>query len=117
MALFPLTLLGLSFVSSYNIALALLALSGMVMVFTSTSAISRLQLAAEDNLRGRIMGLFTTSFMGLFPLGSLLQGGLASLIGVQETMRAFSTVALLLGAVLLVIEQLSTKPRGCVLGP
>ncbi len=41
-----------------------------------------LQLAAPDRLRGRVMSLFSVIFIGMMPLGNLLVGALAEVIGV-----------------------------------
>ncbi len=94
--LFPLSLLGVSLAGDYIQALTGLFVSGAVMVITSTSAISLIQLESPNSLRGQLMGLFTTSFMGLFPFGSLLQGWLAEWIGVRQCMALCSSVAFLL---------------------
>ncbi len=91
---FPLTLTLFSFSISFIQATITLFLSGFIMVITSTSAISILQIEATNALRGRLMGLFTTSFMGLFPLGSLIQGALADLVGIKPTLLTMSLVAL-----------------------
>ncbi|NPA93969.1 MAG: MFS transporter [Thermodesulfobacteria bacterium] len=92
--LFPLSLMGVAFSRSFWDACLLLLLSGFVMVICSTSAISLLQIHSSNELRGRIMGLFTTSFMGLFPFGSLIQGKLASAFGIRETLFGCALVAL-----------------------
>ncbi len=92
--LFPITLVGLSMSLTYAEALACLFVSGFIMVITSTSAISLLQLHARDALRGQIMGMFTTSFMGFFPVGSLLQGGLGQIMGIRLTIFATAIAAL-----------------------
>ncbi len=94
--LFPLSLMGVAFARSFWDACLLLLFSGFVMVICSTSAISLLQIHSSNELRGRIMGLFTTSFMGLFPFGSLVQGKLASVFGIRETLFACALIALVL---------------------
>ncbi|HFC46834.1 MAG TPA: MFS transporter, partial [Dissulfuribacter thermophilus] len=78
---FPLALGCVGIASGYLQAAIGLYISGFFMVICATSAISLIQIHAPDELRGQLMGLFTTSFMGFFPLGSLAIGGLASLIG------------------------------------
>ena len=40
-----------------------------------------MQAMSPDRLRGRIIGLFSMMFMGIFPLGSLTVGFLAHLLG------------------------------------
>ncbi|MDP2267905.1 MAG: MFS transporter, partial [Deltaproteobacteria bacterium] len=45
-----------------------------------------LQTIVDDNMRGRVMGFFAMSFMGMTPLGSLLAGVLADRIGAPRTL-------------------------------
>jgi hypothetical protein len=44
-----------------------------------------IQVAAPDELRGRVMGLYTTIFAGVSPLGALVAGAVAEAVGVQPT--------------------------------
>ena len=92
--LFPISLIFTGMAVSYWQAMTILFISGFIMVITTTSAISLLQLNAPDHLRGQLMGMFTTSFMGLFPVGSLLQGTLAQYAGIRATMTGTACVAL-----------------------
>ena len=39
-------------------------------------------------MRGRVLGLFTVSFLGMFPLGSLAAGAAADWIGPKHTLAA-----------------------------
>ena len=93
--LFPVSLIFTGMAASYWQAMTILFISGFVMVITTTSAISLLQLNAPDHLRGQLMGMFTTSFMGLFPVGSLLQGSLAQYAGIRATMIGTACAALI----------------------
>jgi len=90
--LFPISLIAFSLSQNYYEALISILFAGSAMVITSTNSLSLLQLGSTDELRGRIMGLFTTSFMGLFPLGSLIIGSIAEFLG--------SRIAILSGAIL-----------------
>ncbi len=56
---------------------------GMLMVFASLNTI--LQTIIDDDKRGRVMGLFGISFLGVAPFGNLLGGVLASRIGADRT--------------------------------
>ncbi len=58
-----------------------------------------LQTIVEEDKRGRTMSLFTVSFMGVAPFGSLFTGSLASHIGAPKTLLICGTCCLL-GAVL-----------------
>ena len=44
-----------------------------------------LQTMVDDNRRGRVMGIFTVAIVGMMPVGSLLAGGLAGVIGAPWT--------------------------------
>ncbi len=92
--LFPLFILAFSQARTYLLACLFLWAAGLTMVITVTSVISLLQLSARDSQRGKVMGLFTTSFMGLFPVGSLLQGALAQTLGVRVTLSMMAITAL-----------------------
>jgi len=63
--------------------LALVGFGGMAMVASSNTV---LQTLVEDDKRGRIMSLFSMSFVGITPIGSLLIGALAERIGVQHAL-------------------------------
>ena len=108
--LFPLSLILLGFSHDYYQAMVILCLSGFTMVITSTSAISLLQLEADDSLRGQTMGLFTTSFMGLFPFGSLVQGAAAQFYGIRPTLLVSSSVAILVVAMVRRSGRIPGKP-------
>jgi MFS family permease len=85
-------LLAFSFSRSYPLSLALLFLVGLGVVMQATTTNGFLQLSVPDAMRGRMMALFGTMFMGMMPLGNLIAGLLAHLFG--------APLALGLGAVL-----------------
>jgi MFS family permease len=58
--------------------------AGMLVVITGTSTI--LQTIVEDEKRGRVMSLYTMSFLGMIPMGSLAAGALAERIGAIATL-------------------------------
>jgi MFS family permease len=94
--LFPVSIMLFAVSRNYSEAMAALFASGFVMVLTSTSAISLIQINAADSMRGRLMGLFSMCFMGFFPVGSILQGWVAGLAGVRTTLFSFALAALLI---------------------
>ncbi len=109
--LFPASLIGVSFSKSFLDVCLLLFISGFVMVICSTSAISLLQLFSKDELRGRIMGLFTMSFMGLFPFGSIIQGKLASNFGIRQTLLSCASAAFVFSLLLLFMQRKGRTDR------
>jgi MFS family permease len=70
-------LIVLGFQTSYVLTAVLLALAGWSMVTFFGMANTTVQLSTEDRLRGRVMSLYTMSFGGLTPFGSLFAGTMA----------------------------------------
>lgn len=54
-----------------------------------------LQNRVPDHLRGRIMAVYATMFMGIQPIGSLLAGGVAKKMGAPWTLAIFGTLCFL----------------------
>ena len=53
-----------------------------------------IQSRVPDELRGRIMAVYATMFMGVQPIGSLLAGGVAKRIGAPHTLAVFALLVL-----------------------
>ena len=62
---------------SYGLTALLLALAGWSMVTFFGMANTMVQLNTENRLRGRVMSLYTLSFGGLTPFGSMFAGTVA----------------------------------------
>jgi MFS family permease len=54
-----------------------------------------IQSRVPDELRGRIMAVYATMFMGVQPIGSLLAGGVAKRIGAPHTLAIFGLLVLM----------------------
>ena len=67
-------------------ALPLLAITGFGILVTSVSVNMIIQAIVDDDKRGRVMSLYTASFMGMSPFGALAAGALADRIGVTATL-------------------------------
>jgi len=61
------------------------------MAATNTTVQNR----SPEQLRGRLMAVYATMFMGVQPLGALLAGGIAKRVGAPETLALFGVVCLL----------------------
>ncbi|HEV8675377.1 MAG TPA: MFS transporter [Methylomirabilota bacterium] len=70
------------------LAVPLLAIVGYASIVFMTSCNTTLQLTAPDELRGRVMSLYTFAFGGVFPLGSFLTGAIAEAFGVPAAFAA-----------------------------
>ncbi|MGQ9611311.1 MFS transporter [Chloroflexus sp.] len=73
----------ISFTQARTVPLALLfiGLCGWAGVTTMALTNTLIQLIVPDELRGRVMSVFTLSLMGLSPLGGMLASSIAELVG------------------------------------
>jgi MFS family permease len=92
MAIFP-------FVHGYAAAVALLVLAGVFNIAFTSMAQAVVQILAPPGLRGRVVGLFNTSMMGLRAGSGFTVGVLGALIGVELslTLSAVAVVLVSLG--------------------
>jgi len=79
--------------------LALMGVGWGFMVIVNLSN-TLVQINVTDELRGRVMGLFTFTFFGFMPIGSLINGALADKIGTPLTIQ-INAIILLAAAFLL----------------
>jgi MFS family permease len=77
-------LTGFAFSSNLYVSMVLIFLTGYGMIVFFTSSNTLIQTIVEENMRGRVMSLYTMSFMGTMPLGSIFAGSLAQKIGAQN---------------------------------
>ena len=56
---------------------------------------SLLQHLSTDRMRGRIMSIYATAFLGFAPIGSLLAGAVAGTIGAPHTIAIMAVIALI----------------------
>jgi predicted MFS family arabinose efflux permease len=73
----------LAWVESYYVALVLLALAGWGMLLFFSTINTLLQTSASDEMRGRVMGIWTLVFGGTTPLGGLEAGIVSHYLGVR----------------------------------
>ncbi|MBZ4662473.1 MAG: transporter [Caloramator sp.] len=77
-------LIVIGFVKSYNLSILILILLGLFMILFSTTSNSILQFNSPDDMRGRIMSVYSLVFGGLTPLGSIYAGTLAKYLGANN---------------------------------
>jgi MFS family permease len=94
---FPFLLLPFAFCRSYPVAILLLVGVGFAFVVQNAPANSLLQELVPDHLRGRVMAIYVSLFLGLLRVGSLLLGGLAELTSAPAALAALGVVGLLVG--------------------
>src|SRR5262249_45457577 len=81
-------IVGLSFARSLLPALICVAVCGFAVMMQMASTNTVLQTIVDEDKRGRVLSLYTMAFMGTAPLGSLLAGYCADLVGAPVTVRA-----------------------------
>ncbi len=92
--LFGLALVAFSRSDTLSVALPTIAIVGFFLTIVFSSVNTLLQHTAPDHLRGRMMSIFTTAFMGLAPIGSLLGGLSARSFGAQTTVTGCGLICL-----------------------
>jgi MFS family permease len=81
-------------VPGYAQALITIAVVGFGLIVCGVNINAGLQEWVPDQLRGRVMAIFSLLFMGLQPLGGLLAGFAAEAIGSASTLRVAAAVCL-----------------------
>ncbi len=79
--LFGATLIAFGFSEILWLSCVLLVLSGSAVMVVTASINTMLQTLVEENMRGRVMSLYTMAFIGMSPLGSLAGGAIATRVG------------------------------------
>jgi MFS family permease len=72
--------------NAYPFALVTMLFVGLGAIGMAATANTTVQLAAPDELRGRVISVYTTVFVGSTPLGGLFVGWLASTYGVPASL-------------------------------
>jgi len=68
------------------LSLLAIAFTGFGIVVNGMSVSTMIQTIVDDRMRGRVMGIFSMAFLGMYPLGSLAGGALAAAIGAPATL-------------------------------
>jgi len=84
---FGIGLIAFSFSTDVWLSMAFLVVMGFAVIVQLAASNTILQTIVEENQRGRVMSLYTTAFLGMSPLGSLVAGSLASAIGAPHTLQ------------------------------
>jgi len=79
----------------FPLAILLLIGVGYAGMLVTSSANTQLQLSAPDELRGRVMSVYSLMFTGTAPIGALLTGFLSDVIHVRLTLAIEASVCVL----------------------
>jgi MFS family permease len=103
--LFSAALLAFALNRNFYLALLFLIVSGFgMMLFFSTSN-TVLQTIVPDEMRGRVMGVWSVVFGAMIPLGSLEAGALANWIGAPSTIAFGAVICAVSALVTLVVVR------------
>jgi MFS family permease len=97
--LFPIMLSVFVFNTVMPISFVLEFAMGAAFMIEYTMINTLLQTRVEDAMRGRIMGLYTITFLGFAPFGNLALGALSARIGLSVAITLFAGLSLVLSQV------------------
>ena len=93
----PVMLLAFVSTQAFTVALLLMIMVGMGQVFQNALANTLIQIAAPDNLRGRVMSQYSLVTQGMHQLGGLQAGFVADWIGAPLSVGIGAAVSLAYG--------------------
>jgi MFS family permease len=103
---FPILVFAFSFVRHLPLSLVVLVGTGIGNIFIFNLANSLVQTLVKDELRGRVMGIYSLTFFGFLPIGALFVGTMAERFGEHAAVVINSGIMLLLcAAIALVVPQ------------
>ena len=89
-----------AFSRNITISAILVLICGIGMMMQMAGANTVIQTLVDDNMRGRIMSIYSLAFLGFMPLGSLISGYLSTLIGVTPTLSVSAFICLISGLIM-----------------
>ncbi len=84
------------------------AISGYSMIVMVANINTLLQELSTDEMRGRVMGIYATAFLGFAPIGSLLAGSFGNLLSAPLAIAAMNVLAIV---VFLIVYYVSPALR------
>jgi MFS family permease len=105
--IFSALLITSSFAPNYLVYAVFLPLIGCVALLTFIGANTMVQIRTDSAIRGRVMGIYLTVFLGGTPIVSPLIGWMTQVVGTRETVGICGSVSLL--AALITFSQFHDK--------
>jgi hypothetical protein len=78
----------------FGFAVPALVVGGFGFLAANTTATTAIQLGVSDEQRGRVMALWSVAFLGVRPFGSLVDGAVASAVGLRPAAMLMAAPAL-----------------------
>jgi MFS family permease len=95
---FPLVLAAFSINTYFPLTLVLAVVLGVGFMMTFTLINTLLQTQLVDEMRGRVLSLYTLTFFGFTPFGNLMIGSLSEWIGLSQAMIISAALSLVTAA-------------------
>jgi MFS family permease len=99
--IFGVALIAFSHMDLFWIALVCIALAGFGMMAQTTISNTLIQTTVAPAMRGRVISYYAMAFFGMQPIGGLLVGGTAQLVGAPGTILAQGIMTLLIAVLFL----------------
>ena len=96
---FGLALILFSFSRSFLLSMALLFPAGFSMIIEMAASNTLIQTMVPDELRGRVMAVYSMMFMGMAPFGALSAGAVAERLGAPPTVAIGGAICLTGGVI------------------
>jgi MFS family permease len=103
-------LLLFSFASSFWLCAVVLFAVGFAATSQMAATNTIIQQRVPDEMRSRLMAVYATLFMGVQPVGALLAGGIAKVIGAPHTLLIFGSLVLV--GCMVFISRVVMKVKG-----
>ena len=87
---------------SYAVSLGLAVLLGIGFMTTFTLINTLLQTRLADEMRGRVLALYTLTFFGFMPFGNLAIGALSEWWGISQAIVVSASLSFLLASIVLI---------------
>ena len=87
-------IIAFTFSRNFYLSGLLLAIAGYCMIISVATINSLLQHLADDHMRGRVMSIYSTAFLGLPPLGCLIAGSLSHLFYAPHVIAGMCSMAI-----------------------
>jgi predicted MFS family arabinose efflux permease len=100
---FPFMLVLFAYNTQFILALGLAVGLGVGFMLVFTCINTLLQTNVDDQMRGRVMGLYTLTFFGFAPFGNLAMGQLAELWGMSVIITLSAICAFVLAAIVILL--------------
>lgn len=96
---FSAALFAFSLSKTFWISIVVIAIGGWGMVSYLAAANSFIQVSVPDELRGRVMSVYSFVFLGLVPVGNSIMGVAADMVGTADAVMLGGLICLLASAV------------------